>query len=211
MYTSSNNKYFNTLIIDNFFKDPNHIVDYSKTLSYEKDTNNQWPGKRSRPIHEINYNLFGDVVSKVISSYYSDHTFSYECSLNFQKVSSIYKDGWIHQDSCMLSFIIYLNDKNITSSGTSFYIPKSTPICTDYYDKKCESFKDMSLIDKYSDYRLKHNSQFEKTLTVHSIFNRCVVFDARVFHKADNFNLVPDNEDRLTLAGFIHKLDITSS
>ena len=182
---------------------------FAKTQSYEKDPYNTWPGKRSSPIHEINFNLFNDVALKIISSYYTNHTFSYNCGLYFQKVSNIYKDGWIHQDNCILSFIIYLNNKNITDSGTSFYVPKSTSIRTDYYDKKRESFKDTSNLDKYKEYRLKNNSQFEKTLTVHNIFNRCVIFDARVHHKADNLHLVSDDEDRVTLVGFVYKLDVT--
>ena len=35
-----------TTIVDNFFDDPDKIVEYSKKLNYKKDPNNDWPVDR---------------------------------------------------------------------------------------------------------------------------------------------------------------------
>ena len=51
-----------TLIVNNFFENPNKIVEYSKTLEYNrsdwKEKNTEWPGVRTKSINYFHFDLF---------------------------------------------------------------------------------------------------------------------------------------------------------
>ena len=57
-----------TIVVDNFFDNPNEIVEYSKTLDYYKADptipHSKWQGKRTESIHKINRQLYDFVISK---------------------------------------------------------------------------------------------------------------------------------------------------
>ena len=46
------------LIVDNFFEDPDSIVDLSKNLQYSSSDDGRWPGLRSNYLHRIYPRLF---------------------------------------------------------------------------------------------------------------------------------------------------------
>ena len=48
-----------TYVIDNFFPNPDQVVEFSKSLAFERDTNlGKWPGERTGLMHKINFNFF---------------------------------------------------------------------------------------------------------------------------------------------------------
>ena len=204
-------KPFPTIVVDDFFEDPHKVIELANSLEYtfgKKDEYN-WPGKRSTPLHEIDYDFFNDTILKVLGTYFPFAKISFtNARLRFQKVSSIYEDGWVHRDENIITFIVYLNETKSTDAGTSIYIPKiSHPEDHDISintNKKNESFKDLKKIKDYESYRLENNNQFEETIRVNNVFNRCVMFNAPSYHKANGFNTIDNSEDRLTLIGFIH-------
>ena len=205
--TQETKKYkpFPTIIVDDFFEEPHKIIELANSLEYTDaaDYDYAWPGKRSTPIHEVNYDLFNNIVIKVLSVYFPYAKLSYNsANLRFQKVSSIYEEGWVHSDDNLITFIVYLNDTKTIDGGTSICIPKNKDI-TLYKDKKRESFKDPNKVKEYESYRLKNNNQYEETIRVNNVFNRCVIFNAPSYHKANGFNTIDNSEDRLTLVGFI--------
>ena len=87
---------FPTLIVDNFFKYPERVVDFSNNITYERDKEYKWPGKRSKEIHEINQNFFIYFDTKVLSVLYPMNykQISFNLSLKFQKISSDYKNNF---------------------------------------------------------------------------------------------------------------------
>jgi hypothetical protein len=145
----------------------------------------------------------------ILRTYFPFAKVSYnDARLLFQKVSSIYEDGWTHRDDNLITFIIYLNETKISGAGTSICIPKNpnhdnTEIISNG-NKKRESFKDPNKVKEYEAYRLENNNQFEETIRVNNVFNRCVMFNAPSYHKANGFNTIDNSDDRLTLIGFIH-------
>jgi hypothetical protein len=202
-------KPFPTIIVDDFFEEPNKVLELANSLEYTDaaDYDYKWPGKRSTLIHEVDYNFFNNIVVKVLSTYYPYAKVSYnDTRLLFQKVASIYEDGWIHKDDNLITFIIYLNNTKITDAGTSICIPKNSIIdnIIIHTDKKQESFKDPNKVKEYEPYRLENNNQFEEVIRVNNVFNRCIMFNASSYHKANGFNTIDNSEDRLTLIGFIH-------
>lgn len=205
-------KPFPTIIIDNFFKDPHKVIELANSLSYKDASEDEyrWPGERSIGLHEVDYDFFNDTVLKVLYAYIPYAEISYDNAyLCFQKVSSLYEDGWIHSDEDqVLTFIVYLNSKT-SGAGTSICVPKIPNIPAKdlliHLDKKVESFKDLNKLKKYEPYRLENNNQFEETIRVNNVFNRCVIFDSSSYHKANGFNTLSIDTDRLTLIGFIKK------
>ena len=204
-------KPFPTIIVDDFFEDPHKIIELANSLEYTDASgdNYRWPGKRSTLLHEVDYDLFNNIVVQVLRTYYPFANLSYNsASLSFQKISSVHEDGWTHRDENPITFIIYLNETKISGAGTSICIPKNpnhdnTEIISND-NKKRESFKDPNKVKEYESYRLENNNQFEETIRVNNVFNRCVIFNGHSYHKANGFNTIDNSEDRLTLIGFIH-------
>ena len=109
-------KPFPTIIVDDFFEDPHKVIQLANSLDYidSAEVNYAWPGKRSTPLHEADYSFFNDTVVKVLTTYFPFAKVSYnDARLLFQKVSSIYEDGWTHRDENLITFIIYLNETKI--------------------------------------------------------------------------------------------------
>jgi len=46
------------LIVDNFFEDPDSIVDLSENIEYTPSSDGRWPGFRSNYLHRIYPRLF---------------------------------------------------------------------------------------------------------------------------------------------------------
>jgi len=115
-----------TIILDNFFKYPEKIVEFSKNLLYEECPDGAWPGKRSKNLKEISQEFFNDLNSKMLHLIcpLKNPSVYFEASTHFQKISNLYKQGgWIHTDPGMFTFIIYLS--NHKECGTSIYEPKN--------------------------------------------------------------------------------------
>lgn len=203
-------KPLHTIIVDNFFEDPYKVIELANSLEYTDASKDEyrWPGERSTFIHKIDYNFFNYVITKVLNTYFPFAKVSCkEAKLLFQKISSFYEDGWVHKDPNVITFIVYLNNTKVIDNGTSLYVPKNPYLknkdLTIHDDKKIKSFKNFNKIKEYKPYRLENNNQFEETIRVNNIFNRCVMFNASTYHKANNFNVIDNYEDRLTLIGFI--------
>ena len=58
---------------------------------------------------------------------------------------------------------------------------------------------------KHQEARDKNNKKFKKTVSFDSVPNRCVIFDAKNYHKVDNYNN-SENNTRLTLITFFRSI-----
>ena len=195
-------------ILENFFPDPNFLVEYSKTLDYTSASgNHNFPGVRCK-IEQKNPELFSFIINSVLSLFVKiDEETRWEASLAFQITNSELKEGWIHQDDgSVLAFILYLNENPDPNSGTSVFERK-------FYDDSIETEKtkqlkrathrgELPLDDNYFDHLKRYNSQFEETIEIKNKFNRLLVFDSNTYHGVKKFV-----DDRLTMAGFIYKLN----
>lgn len=198
-----------TICIDNFFNDPDKVVEFAKTLNYKTDKYGEWPGERTKELCDLDKNFFEFFGKKVLSILYplNYNEISYHLSLNFQKISKKYVDeGWVHRDNgCgnQLTCIVYLSKHK--QCGTSIFDSKK--ICSPIIN--VENKRKMFLTDDFLNQKKflkENNEQFEETISIKSKYNRLIMFDAAHFHAAQKY--VEDNiqEDRLTLVGFF--LDI---
>jgi len=198
---------FPIVIQDNFFEDPDFIVNYANKLKYEENVKKA-PGLRTKPILQFHQEFFSWVTNKSLKLYYPDKDLEFSASAVFQKIPVNLKyDGWVHVDSpCELTILVYLNKH--TETGTSFYRRK-TPI--EFSDKNQELKHEYFLHSNNNNKKIEeakkfNNSFFEETINIKGIYNRCVMFDASLFHAAQVFTGDPEEKERLIFVNAIFSI-----
>jgi hypothetical protein len=191
---------FPTTIIDGFFDDPDKIREFALKQEFKSDPNGRWPGERSENLENINNILFQDIVSRMLSLFFSNGSdFNYRATSKFQLVNGNYKSGWVHQDLYTVSSIIYLTPGS--TSGTSLYSKKNIEYNLDE--------QAVNKIEKYirgtdDPVALKiNNNMFEETLNIKGLYNRMILFDSSLYHAAHDFFGCDKYDSRLTLNTFI--------
>tara|TARA_B100001113_G_scaffold295420_1_gene252628 strand:+ start:274 stop:927 length:654 start_codon:yes stop_codon:yes gene_type:complete len=194
-----------TMIVDNFFDNPDEVSDYANTLQFN-DTE-YIVGKRTDFLHNINRNLYEYTVHKILTILYPYDTIGikYQADSYFQKssIDSRY-DSWIHTDKCEITAMIYLT-KGI-SEGTNLYKRKSEwlPTVNNTNGKfKHESFKNKKFDKEYEDLKLKTNSDFDLTTNIKGLYNRLALFDGSNYHAMEQKN---NDDERLIMIFFIYDL-----
>ena len=127
--------YYHTCVLQNFFDNPDEVVNYTNTLDWYSPTKDEnWPGKRTNNLWEINKNLFNFITNKVISLYFDLNAVAVEwkkSNIRFHKISN---NDWlkhnkkhtrIHKDDYSLAGVVYLNKNTCNEkTGTSFFDEK---------------------------------------------------------------------------------------
>ena len=192
--------------VDNFFDNPDEIVKFANTCEYEKPNDGKWPGRRTKPLHLIDFNFFKKVITKIISLIYPMQTYNVQLIANsyFQKIkgSDYVNEGWVHDDRGMeFTSIIYLTKDN--NCGTSIFKGKNFNVYPINEHKKREKYANLNNISGATEkiYLKQNNDQFKKTCSFTSEYNRIVNFDSHNFHAVDNYGN-NDESERLSLITF---------
>tara|TARA_B100000282_G_scaffold385_1_gene275 strand:+ start:20 stop:844 length:825 start_codon:yes stop_codon:yes gene_type:complete len=211
---------FYPTVVDNFFDNPDFIRQFGLSLPKQPDNQGRWPGKRSRPIHEINDQLSCSILLKVFSVYFD---LSYQnvnwtsSKVYFQQISKYDNSkqsdkniGWIHTDTDeSLAGLVYLNPKIDIDCGTSIHRIKDGERYETFkrqYEKH-DLYLNKNISDEeYSNGIKENNSHFEETINFGNVYNRLITYDANEYHKANNF--FTEGEDRLTLVFFVNGIDV---
>ena len=200
-----------TLIVDNFFTDPQAVVKLSKTFKYVPDNQHRWPGSRTLPLHEVDNDFFGWSTRKMMALLYptqimGEGELNWKANQYFQRVPSdgtLGKEGWIHADTVNeFTVIIYLSDH--PQSGTCLYTPIEWNVGPKHLKEKKKFYKDLKDRKRMEKYRDKNNSQYRKKVELFSNFNRLVLFDGGNWHASRNED--KSKSDRLTLITFFTSL-----
>ena len=197
-----------TLIVDNFFTDPQAIVKLSKTFKYTKAKDNTWPGTRTPYLHTVDKDFFLWSTKKIMAVLYPMNIdeVKWVAAQHFQLIPyEIYgEEGWVHSDpNYEITTLIYLS--NHVNSGTCLYSGKNFNIAARYAEEKEKFNKDLKDRKRMEKFRDKNNSKFSKKVELFSNFNRLVLFDGHDWHASRNSD--SDKGDRLTL--ITHFKDIT--
>ena len=194
---------FPTLIIDNFFDDPDKVVEYANTLEFLPSELGEWPGKRSEELWMTNPELFDYTSAKIYNMFYPHGLEHYKMSLKFQYIEpySFDNKGWIHIDRSQFGGIIYLTKDAEMGTGTSLYKP-----VRGYYRYSMETKKNKRNHylgkefdkDEYKKVRKESNDSFQENLRVESVYNRLLMFGGNVWHGVPSFGTKP----RLTMVFF---------
>ena len=158
-----------TVCRDNFFEDPHKIIELSKQIDFKPTK--YISGYRSDYLDKIDIDLYKYVNTRLLSIFYpTANNIQFSSHTYFQKSVPDACDGWVHQDTKMLTAIIYLTPGG--TSGTSLFNIKKEFLVPDWSVDgrilKHEYFKNK---DKYSEkeketilqQKIKHNNHFEKT------------------------------------------------
>ena len=171
---------FPTVIVENFFKNPDDIVNYSKEISFtgpKKD--DYWIGERSEMLHKINPQLFHFICTKVISIFYNckkEDVKYFDAQVCFQKIKKSDVEKFLKTKSNMLHRDIYGSLTGII------------------YLSKNQSFENGTKIS--SSENLDH-------ILVSSKYNSMLCYEGSQLHGP----IGSEDENRLTIVFFIHKIE----
>lgn len=199
-----------TTIFDHFLDDPQKIRDWALTLNYAPEPTGRWPGKRSKPLHELNLTFFNMMCNKIISQFFdlNVHSLNWKVSCFFQLIDKTFHSGWVHDDANnAFTGILYLNPDSDLKGGTSIFREKKSLIKFEdnYLDVKKNSNLGKVSLDDTSKFRNEHNDQFEETIRISNVFNRLLCFDSHLHHAALDF-FGDQESSRLTMIFFFEDL-----
>ena len=206
------------LIVDNFFTDPDEIVEISKRYTYKNDGG--YPGVRTPPLHQVDHAFFNWSTKKILAFLYPNEVpnLSWAASATFHRIPNNLPNpqlgGWVHTDSpSEFTAILYLSKEGI---GTSLFEPVSPEIVLAKEQKmKYNYFENPKLsakeVTKIAQAKEKNNSGFREILSVNGKYNRLFLFDAAHYHGVH----VSKNSDlkstRLTYIIFFNKITLENS
>ena len=205
-----------TIVVDNFFKNPNVIREFALNLSYESAPDGRWPGERSIMLHKVNQKLYFLIVKKILSVYYDLNNTDIkwdDIQMMFQKVkkfneskNTVENKGWIHLDEYQtFAGVVFLTPDIDLDCGTSIFKLKKEYKDFDlssYVPKAKFQFYGKNCIEK-NNYNKEFNDlykKFEPITIVKNIYNRLIIFDSKEYHAANNY--FSDGQERLTLIFF---------
>ena len=197
-------------ICDNFFNDPYKIRSIAFKGKYKCATN--YPGVRSHTVpKKVKDQIlsYGHYITKN-SSLTIGHTPS------FQSIPQEYDEGIFHKDPDHTYIcIIYLSLDPPLNSGTeicdSDHVRGLEILNT--MDPRVTKSRDLFHKDpfnliyryRYGRIRKKLNSFYKPNIIAANKFNRCVIFPATNFHRAQNFFGTSLGNSRLTIVSFMDK------
>lgn len=200
--------FFPTTVIDNFYEDPDMLRSWVLEQEFFKGNRGSWPGVRTKLLHDLNPELFDFVLKKLnFILRQCGYQEIVELQTGFQLVDETYGRGWVHDDDPKLHLagVVYLNKDAGPGCGTTIY--KDAP------DFNGKEYTDMFMHDvitatpeeraTLAKYREDQVANFEPTIKIESVFNRCVIFDSRCWHSADKFFGVEKEDCRLNQVFFI--------
>jgi len=199
---------FPTLIIDNFYNDPDKIREFALKLEYE-DSPGNYPGKRTKFLHELNRELFIGFCSKFFQVYYPAVNIEWNVYTSFWKVSTLDPNplspknmGWIHEDNCIVAGVVYLSPEINNKLGTTIYKKVSERKKINVSSMK--KFYSTGIDDNFDESITNNNSMFEETMKIDNVYNRMICFDGNVSHSPSHYYM--ENQTRLVQVFFVHNI-----
>ena len=175
------------IIKDNFFSDPDAIVNIINHVDYSLSSNN-YPGVRTKSLDEINPKLYEHIFQKIFLLLHDQLPLRFESNLKvgFHKIKPFVEGdkwdkknrGWVHKDGCLFGGVIYLDKNPDKDAGTSIYKSKDGfDVQTQENIDAKELFYSGQLIDDghyYNAYDRVRN-QYEETLKIPNVYKRLVL------------------------------------
>ena len=196
-------------IVDDFFEDPDGIVEMAEGLKYYNPNTGNWPGTRTKQLDLEDFSFFNYFGVKLHTLFYEEPPEYWNLQCHFQKIQPFCKDkydkknrGWIHQDdNSWFGGIVYLSKNPEPDTGTSIYKTKKgwSFQFGDALKMKEDLYKSKNIND--SEYETAFDSmseQYVETVKVENVYNRLLLFNNTTYHGVQTFGTKP----RLTLNFF---------
>jgi len=196
-------------IVDDFFEDPDAIVEMANGLKYYPPDTGNWPGMRTKQLHLVEdrfFNYFGEKIHLLFHDSSPDY---WNMQTHFQKIKPFHEDkyhrlnrGWIHQDiDTHFGGIVYLNKDTEPDTGTSIYKAKKG-FALQYKEeigmKEAHYRGDDIDEDEYIKAFDAAHEQYVESVKIENVYNRFVMFNNKVHHGVQTFG----TKERLTLNFF---------
>ena len=201
-------------IVENFYKDPFAVREFAlkqkyKTCDQIKNIDHVFPGSRSEDISVINPELNKSFFFKSTSLFHNyDHDeIRMRMTSNFQWCPKKYLKGDIHRDvSAVFAGLVYLNPEPDINSGTTLY-KKNDKYDEGQFMKLCNKNDDLFKTGNFDKLDYSYHEMFDKFVTLENSFNTLIMYEADIFHSANNFFGNTLEDSRLTQVFFIHQID----
>ena len=194
-----------TTVIDNFFETPSLWRDFALAQEYYKGERGTWPGIRTSMLSELSSELY-EILEIRLLEQLPMFTGLSKVESTFQLIDETWGKGWVHDDNPEhdVAGIIYLNKDAPLNTGTTMY-EGAADINGEHYSKLFQEdvlSTDPEVRKGYAKYRDEQRAFFKPAINVDCVWNRCVMFDPRTWHSADNFFGTTKDDTRLTLVFF---------
>lgn len=215
-------KHFPATCIDNFYSDPDAIRNFALAQEYTSDPTGRWPGKRSKPLHILNRELFDTFCDRFFSVFFdlSETNLNWVLSSEFHIIenldddkNSIKNKGWIHYDdsNAVLAGIIYLNKNPDPDSGTSIFRCIDESVLQNYHNngpwvETKKKFYLQNIDENYTKSLQDNNDAFVETARFQNVYNRLVAYDCDVPHRFNSCYSPDNNDPRLVQVIFVNDL-----
>lgn len=206
--------YSNSLVVrDNFFKNPNKVIELSKRFNYNNSPT--WPGRRTDNLLTVQDQEVQEF-SRFFAKRIADEVFfgitQFLIDIRFH-INDVYdndaaNEGWIHNDEVCLAGLVYLNiGEACLDTGTSVFEKKTKfDFATPDYKSRQEFNLNKQVSDNYLRDLKSNREKFTEITRVGNKFNRLVAYDAMQWHRPNRYTLDTGNE-RLSLLFFIDKYE----
>jgi hypothetical protein len=197
-------------IVDNFFEDPDAIVELTDAMRFYPPETGNWPGSRTKQLHVENERLFNYVGEKIHLLFHDTAPEYWKLQAHFQKIAPFHEQkwnkknrGWIHQDiDTHFGGIIYLTKDPEPDTGTSVYRTKDGYSLQTKDEISVKEKLYLGTLDKtqeeYDEIYDRVHNQYIETVKVENVYNRLVMFSGQTHHGVQTFG----TKERLTLNFF---------
>ena len=196
-------------VVDDFFTDPDAIVEIAEGMSFYNPNTGNWPGTRTKQLYVDNAPFFNYFGARLFSLFHDRVPEYWRLQSHFQKVMPFCKDkygkknrGWVHQDeNCFFGGIVYLTKNPEPDTGTSIYKAKDgySFQFNETLRMKEKLYKSMEVNDNEYEIEFdKMSDQYVETAKIENVYNRLVLFNNTTHHGVNTFGSTP----RLTLNFF---------
>lgn len=210
--------YYPLVVIDNFFQDPDKIVEMANSHRFypASDFGGAWPGSRTKSLYEIEEPFYDYLTHRILNIYYDvggrEESTLFQFDMRFQKIKPYSENqydkknrGWIHKDTLsVFGGLIYLTKNPEPDTGTTIYrLKDGYNFCgMEEEAEKRKLYSSLKSSEQYEDSFDKHNDQYVESIKINSVYNRLIVFDAEIHHGVQTFG----TKERLTLPFFCHSI-----
>ena len=191
-------------IIDNFFQNPDKVRDIALSLKYESTSD--YPGYRSRQIHEINKDLWDYMSYRLMELPEAKQSGVNVMKMQFSYVPKIFGNGWVHSDSdATVAGAVYLTPDAPEDGGTGLYTRR--PDIHIDTTKKNKIMREFFLNPNEEGMKVNKsfNSNYNLTQRIDNVYNRLAMWNAKQFHAEQNFFGTTLDNTRLVLLYFMEK------
>ena len=176
--TNFNSKLPDVLVVDNFYKDPDDIVNYANKQEFTTN-NDHYKGTRSKDRHLFPYvkEEFERLLNVEITDWLNQ-PYNGCFQITDHQNPLVY-----HSDSQQYAAAIYLT-KDADEMGTSFWKDKK-------YGHRTPPSNQKELEEVYSEFNIVNPDNWELVDKVGGIYNRLVIWNAKMIHSASLYTVNP--------------------